>query len=567
MKKNIQINIFGTIYAIDEDAYKLLENYLEGMKNYFSRQDDGNEIADDIEHRVAELLWECKEQGMEAVNIETVKEIIEKIGNPAEIADEAQSHDSSSDETQNEASGSTTDNGGHSTSDGISGFFERIGNHMRQRRLYRNTSDKMLGGVCSGLAEYVGWGDVTLWRFATVILTLIMATSHWWLFRGVMHSIIPLLYIIMWIVVPEAKGPEDRLRMKGRTVTPENLKEQIVSDSTQAHEETKKNNSSNGSGCLKVILSIILILIMLPLMGIFFAIAACIISMIGLTLNVVGVSGTLFPGTEWVRDLIMLNEPLAWATLISALIAVGMPIYAISRFIGNKKSSLSTTTITSMILAWIIALAVAIFGSVGISADVMKKVDEQQKIECTRNGVTLNSSHEWDKIDRLGWTVKKLENINGHLVYDNHTRHGLSSDRIVIDRKNSTKPASLLMECKDYLDKGRYTIDMIASCNGNGLYVKAMQDSIPEPLTTLHLASAGQLLKDMPWNTAKNIHLLSGLNNDEWDELTEENDGRWRYISSDTFDVNTGNISLILQIDNAYMSGAKIRDMKFRKID
>ena len=86
MKKNISINIFGTIYAIDEDAYQLLENYLQSMKNYFERQEGGDEIADDIEHRVAELLWEHKQQGMEAVTIDTIKGIIEKIGNPAEIA-------------------------------------------------------------------------------------------------------------------------------------------------------------------------------------------------------------------------------------------------------------------------------------------------------------------------------------------------------------------------------------------------------------------------------------------------------------------------------------------------
>ena len=75
MKKNISINICGTIYAIDEDAYQLLENYLQSMKNYFRNEEGGDEIADDIEHRVAELLWEYKEKGMTAVNIETVKEM------------------------------------------------------------------------------------------------------------------------------------------------------------------------------------------------------------------------------------------------------------------------------------------------------------------------------------------------------------------------------------------------------------------------------------------------------------------------------------------------------------
>ena len=63
MKKNISINLFGTLYAIDEDAYTLLERYLNSMKSYFARQEGGEEIADDIEHRVAELLWQQKQQG------------------------------------------------------------------------------------------------------------------------------------------------------------------------------------------------------------------------------------------------------------------------------------------------------------------------------------------------------------------------------------------------------------------------------------------------------------------------------------------------------------------------
>ena len=76
MKKNITINLFGTLYNIDEDAYQLLDNYLQSMKRYFSTKDGGEEIADDIEHRVAELLWEKKEQGTDAISIEIIKEII-----------------------------------------------------------------------------------------------------------------------------------------------------------------------------------------------------------------------------------------------------------------------------------------------------------------------------------------------------------------------------------------------------------------------------------------------------------------------------------------------------------
>ena len=70
MKKNITINLFGALYNIDEDAYELLVRYQEDMKRYFAKREDGEEIADDIEHRVAELMAELKASGVEAVTIE-----------------------------------------------------------------------------------------------------------------------------------------------------------------------------------------------------------------------------------------------------------------------------------------------------------------------------------------------------------------------------------------------------------------------------------------------------------------------------------------------------------------
>lgn len=75
MKKNITVNLFGTLYAIDDDACKLLEQYLDNMRSYFSKREGGDEITDDIEHRVAELFSELKTNGVEAISIEHVRDI------------------------------------------------------------------------------------------------------------------------------------------------------------------------------------------------------------------------------------------------------------------------------------------------------------------------------------------------------------------------------------------------------------------------------------------------------------------------------------------------------------
>ena len=88
MKKNITINLCGRLYQIDEDAYELLSQYLDALRNYFKKQDGGEEIANDIEERVAELFDNLKVQGIEAITIEHVQDIIQRIeGNTLSLED------------------------------------------------------------------------------------------------------------------------------------------------------------------------------------------------------------------------------------------------------------------------------------------------------------------------------------------------------------------------------------------------------------------------------------------------------------------------------------------------
>ena len=95
MKKNITINLCGRLFNIDEDAYELLRNYIDTLRNYFARQEGGNEIADDLEERIAELLDELKSQGVEAINIDHVKEVVRRVGQPEEMEGETASPDPS----------------------------------------------------------------------------------------------------------------------------------------------------------------------------------------------------------------------------------------------------------------------------------------------------------------------------------------------------------------------------------------------------------------------------------------------------------------------------------------
>ena len=189
MKKNITINFFGTLYAIDEDAYELLNRYLGDMKRYFSRKEGGEEIADDIEHRVAELMLELKNDGREPIDIALVKEIIGRIGNPEEL-----------DEASGEGeSGSAT---GHR---GREWFSEQVS----KKRLYCNPDDKLLCGVLSGIACYLGIDPVWV-RLIVVALAILPIPFIYISFWTVL-----IIYVILALIIPEAKTPEERLRMHG----------------------------------------------------------------------------------------------------------------------------------------------------------------------------------------------------------------------------------------------------------------------------------------------------------------------------------------------------------------
>ena len=261
MTKNININLFGTLYNIDEDAYNLLENYLNSMQRYFSRQEGGEEIADDIEHRVAELLWKKHEAGMTAIDISVVKEIIDKIGNAEQIAGNSDNKAESAFANYNKKEG------GYNTESSFKEDFKHFGEeagrfandayvrskaHVRSHRFYRCADDKVLGGVCSGIAKYFEAGEPLIWRLGAIALTLL----------GIGLPL-PIIYIVIWLVTPAAITAEDRLRQQGKEITPDNLAQQVMSDSEPI---VVKNENK---GCLKAILIIIGICILIPIIFVF----------------------------------------------------------------------------------------------------------------------------------------------------------------------------------------------------------------------------------------------------------------------------------------------------------
>ena len=254
MKKNISINLFGTLYNIDEDAYELLDRYMESVKHYFNRE-GGEDITDDIEHRIAELLWERREQGQQAIDVQTIRDIISKIGSPSDIDDGTVAHDSHAQTGGPDYSAAFADGGRQGGQSRESGTRQgeqkstswmdeqgaRLRGHFRERRLYRDPNGKVLGGICSGFAQYMGGSDPLPWRILMILLFLFTRLS------------VGIVYLVLWLLVPAAHTPEERLRMKGIPITPENLNQEILRQSEPVQEENSR----------KVWIAILVILVIL----------------------------------------------------------------------------------------------------------------------------------------------------------------------------------------------------------------------------------------------------------------------------------------------------------------
>ncbi|HLZ87328.1 MAG TPA: PspC domain-containing protein, partial [Puia sp.] len=180
MKKIININFHSRVIPIEETAYEMLQQYIESLRRYFANEEGKEEIISDIENRFAELFSETLKKGAACITDADVNTIIASMGRPEEFEGESTAEAA--------PAGSTA---GQQQSGASQPNWQFAGDE--HRRLYRAGNDKILGGVCAGLANYLRL-DPAIVRIIFVLMTLGWGS-------GV------LLYIILWIVLPPRSLP------------------------------------------------------------------------------------------------------------------------------------------------------------------------------------------------------------------------------------------------------------------------------------------------------------------------------------------------------------------------
>lgn len=200
MKKSIKISLGGVAFTIEEDAYVALDTYIESLKAYFGNDEEAQEVVSDLEKRAAELLVEML-GGKEIVTIEMVSEVIETLGKPEQI---------SSEDTADQQDPSATGR-------------ERNAKH----RLYRDPQNALVAGVGAGLGAYFNI-DPLVFRILFAVLTLA-------------NGLGALIYIALWIVLPQAETLRQRMEMRGEEVNISNLEKNIKNEFEKVRSNMNRN--------------------------------------------------------------------------------------------------------------------------------------------------------------------------------------------------------------------------------------------------------------------------------------------------------------------------------------
>lgn len=277
MKKNISINISGIIFHIEEDGYDALRKYLDSINQYFGSFQDSSEILADIENRIAEIFLAKLNDGKQVITYEDVEGLMATMGNVSDFkAAEEQDFEEQPNERRKERETSTRSESSYATANkklyrdqrrkilgGVCGGFghyfnvdpvwprvlfallifgsggvlllayiilwivipasDSLDEQTSIKKMYRDQEKKVLGGVASGVAAFFG-GDVTVIRLLFIVL----------FFAGGFGL---LLYIILWIALPEAKTITEKMEMQGEPVTLSNIESTVKKGINEKGEE------------------------------------------------------------------------------------------------------------------------------------------------------------------------------------------------------------------------------------------------------------------------------------------------------------------------------------------
>lgn len=215
MNEVVKVSIAGVAFAFEQEAYAIVKDYVDRLEAGYAKKPDGREIVADIEARMAELILD-QQESERIVGVHLARSVVAQLGFPDDM------------------------------DEGEECPLEKI-----PKRLYRNPDGAILGGVCSGLGVYFRVDPVWIrLAFFLPLLVLIIIgsipgggyTSH---FFGSMFGMFIVLYFILWIAIPLAKTPRQKLEMRGERVTASSIRQAFSEDALVMSPSPRRQRSAS----------------------------------------------------------------------------------------------------------------------------------------------------------------------------------------------------------------------------------------------------------------------------------------------------------------------------------
>ena len=340
MKKTFNINLSGYGFVIDEDAYDILETYLNTLTQVCEKASQP-ETAGDIEQRIAEIFNErAALSGPRILCRADVEEVIGRMGAPEEIVDvEA--------DCVSPDAGPASPPGGPQVPPVTPPPF--VGNSASkpgfwQKRLYRDVDNRVLGGVCSGLAWYLGI-DVVWVRIIMVVLAFLSGST------------MVFIYIILWIVVPAAKSPYERMQMMGINPSMQNVGRVVTGqyDPSSPESQRASGGSEVANNVGRVILMLLTVLGLIIVGSLLFA----------FSLGFLGCLIALCISNSQYHDVDIVQTKLILGCVMGGMLVLGIPLFLLFRWLLGLLTEreflpLSLPARMCLIVPWLLGVAACI---------------------------------------------------------------------------------------------------------------------------------------------------------------------------------------------------------------
>lgn len=451
MNKTITINLSGIVFHIDDNAYEILKQYLEKLKQHFRNTQGKEEIIADIESRIAEMFSEKISESKNVITLDEVNSVIATMGNPEELSGEEQS---SYDKTEEEPIVTTG---------------------KSHRRLYRNPDDKVLGGVCGGISAYFDIDPVWI-RLMWVLLVVFAGTGIF-------------IYIILWVIIPKAQTNIEKLEMRGERVNvntiEKNVREELKDVKSRmdklgkeiGSDENKQRMRSTAKSIGDFIGEIFKIFFSVVgrMVGLFIAIISLMV-LIGLTMvlfTTAGVYSFSFPSAF--PQMVLTQTQLVWL-ILGGVLLVGIP-FTVLLLNGIKllfSVNMNLKKIGAvMLFFWLTGLGICIVSGLTLGREFSKTAAIRERISLSpvhtnRINLVMNPS-------RSEWREKTQEYRRfGHTFYvDESSGSMMIRDVKLTIEKSDNDSTEMIIICNS---RGRTLAEAKQTANGIS-YNYAIHDS------------------------------------------------------------------------------------------